>query len=324
MLARRLARLLRLLGVAFWFSTSLAQAQGFAFVALGDLPYGSPQQAYPSYRRLIDRINEAAPAFSIHVGDIKSGGTRCSDEEFMAQRSHFDRFVAAVVYTPGDNEWTDCHRRSNGGYEPQERLQRLRQLFFKPGGSMGQRPMALLSQADSMPEHAGFPENQRWVHEGVLFVSVHVVGSNNNLQPQVPGAMAEHAQREAANVAWIRAAFEHAGRIGAQALVVAMHANPLLGRGMFEDFPKSSGFRQSIGETLLPLAAASPVPVLLIHGDTHWQRMDQPFTLRGEPVRQLTRLEVPGGSDVRAWQVHVDLGQTQPFSARLIEPAAVK
>jgi hypothetical protein len=319
MLARLVGALL--LSLAWVLGSGHAWAQGFAFVALGDLPYGSPQQAYPSYRRLIDRINEAAPVFSIHVGDIKSGGTRCTDEEFIAQRLHFDRFAAPVVYTPGDNEWTDCHRRSNGGYEPQERLQRLRQLFFKPGWSMGQRPMALQTQAQLMPEHAAFLENQRWLHEGVLFVTVHVVGSNNNLQSEVPGAVAEHAQRDAANVAWIRAAFEHAGRVKAQALVIAMQANPLLGRNLFEDFPKNSGFRQSIGETLLPLAAASPVPVLLIHGDSHWHRMDQPFTWRGEPVRQLTRLEVPGGSDVRAWQVGVDLGKPQPFSARLIDQA---
>jgi len=309
------------LSLILWIGTPLALAQAFTFVALGDLPYGAPQQTYPTYRRLIERINAVEPAFSIHVGDIKSGGTRCSDEEFMAQRSHFDRFAAPVVYTPGDNEWTDCHRRSNGGYEPQERLQRLRQLFFKPGSSMGQRPMALQSQAQLMPEQAPFLENQRWLHEGVLFVTVHVVGSNNNLQSEVPGALTEHARRDAANVAWIRAAFEHAGRVKAQALVIAMQANPLLGRNLFEDFPKSSGFRQSIGETLLPLAAASLVPVLLIHGDTHWHRMDQPFSLRGEPVRQLTRLEVPGGSDVRAWQVSVDLSSPQPFSARLIDPA---
>jgi hypothetical protein len=309
------------LSLILWIGTPLALAQAFSFVALGDLPYGAPQQAYPTYRRLIERINEVGPAFSIHVGDLKSGGTRCTDEEFMAQRSHFDRFAAPVVYTPGDNEWTDCHRRSNGGYEPQERLHRLRQLFFKPGSSMGQRPMALQSQAQLMPEQAAFLENQRWLHEGVLFVTVHVVGSNNNLQSEVPGALAEHARRDAANVAWIRAAFEHAGRVKAQALVIAMQANPLLGRNLFEDFPKSSGFRQSIGETLLPLAAASSVPVLLIHGDTHWHRMDQPFSMRGEPVRQLTRLEVPGGSDVRAWQVSVDLSSPQPFSARLIDPA---
>ncbi|MEI7783154.1 MAG: hypothetical protein WCK08_02130, partial [Betaproteobacteria bacterium] len=74
------------------------------------------------------------------------------------------------------------------------------------------------------------------------------------------------------------------------------------------------------GETLLPLAAASKLPVLLIHGDSHWYRMDQPFSWQRQSLRQLTRLEVPGGSDVRAWRVSVDLSKSQPFSAELIEP----
>ncbi len=297
-----------------------ALAQSFSFVALGDLPYGSPQKAYPAYRQLIASINQLKPAFSIHVGDIKSGSSLCSDREFEAQRGHFDLFEAPVVYTPGDNEWTDCHRRSNGGYEPQERLQALRQLFFRPGLSLGAQPMALQSQAELMPEHAAFVENQRWLHQGVLFATVHVVGSNNNMQPDVPGALQEFALRDAANVVWIKAAFEHARASGARALVLAMQANPLLGRNLFEDFPKGSGFRNSIGDTLLPLAAASSVPVLLIHGDSHWHRMDQPFTWQRQPLRQLTRLEVPGGTDVRAWRVSVDPSKPQPFSAELIEP----
>jgi hypothetical protein len=306
---------LALLGLA-----GSALAQAFSFVALGDLPYGSPEKAYPSYRQLIASINQLKPTFSIHVGDIKSGSTLCSDREFEAQRAHFDLFEAPVVYTPGDNEWTDCHRRSNGGYEPQERLQALRRLFFRPGLSLGARPLAVQSQAELMPEHAGFVENQRWLHEGILFVTVHMVGSNNNMQVDVPGALQEFALRDAANAAWIRAAFHHARATGTRALVLAMQANPLLGRNLFEDFPKSSGFRVSIGETLLPLAATSDMPVLLIHGDTHWYRFDQPFSWQRLPLRQLSRLEVPGGSDVRALRVSVDLSKVPAFSVELIEP----
>jgi hypothetical protein len=297
-----------------------ALAQGFAFVALGDLPYGSPRSAYPPYRQLIASINAHKPVFSIHVGDITSGGTLCSDEEFAAQRAHFDQFDPALIYTPGDNEWTDCHRPSNGSYRPQERLGALRALFFPARRSLGMRPLALQSQSELMPEHAQFVENQRWLHAGVLFLTVHVVGSNNNMQTEVPGAMDEYARRDAANTAWLQAGFEYAQRTGARAIVLAMQANPLLGRNLFEDFPKGSGFRSSIGDTLLPLAAASSVPVLLIHGDSHWHRMDQPFSWQRQPLRQLTRLEVPGGSDVRAWRVSVDPSKPQPFSAELIEP----
>src|SRR6476661_3269553 len=67
-----------------------AQAQGkFEFVALGDMPYRIPDD-YPKFDRLIAAINAAKPVFSIHVGDIKSGGSPCTDDNF---RKVFDQFA---------------------------------------------------------------------------------------------------------------------------------------------------------------------------------------------------------------------------------------
>ena len=172
-----------------------------------------------------------------------------------------------------------------------------------------------------MPAHAQFVENRRWLHAGVLFMTVHVVGSNNNMQTDVPGAMEEYTRRDAANVAWIQAGFEYARRTGARAIVLAMQANPLLGRNLFEPFPSSSGFRSSIGHTLLPLAAASQLPLLLIHGDSHRYRMDRPFRFNGQPLQHLIRLEVP--SDFRACLISVDLTQNPAFVVRLIEPGSL-
>jgi len=101
-----------------------------------------------------------------------------------------------------------------------------------------------------------------------------------------------------------------------------MHADVFEVKSLWEDFPAHSGFRASIGETLLPLAAQSKIPVLLIHGDSHVFRFDQPFTLNKKPITQLTRLVVPGAGDVRAVHVTVDTRQRNPFAVRLLEPAA--
>jgi hypothetical protein len=312
--------LLRALRTLAWaLCLPLASAQSFEFVALGDLPYGQPEVAYPPYRQLIQAINRQQPVFSIHVGDIKSGSTLCSDEEFEAQRRHFGLFEAGVVYTPGDNEWTDCHRASNGGHDPLERLQALRARFFTPGRSLGQAPIAVQNQSTLQPAHGRTIENQRWVHQGVLFVTLHIVGSNNNLDPRRPQTLAEHQAREQANADWVRAAFEHAGQVSARAIVFAMQANVFESRSWREDFPSHSGFRLSVGQTLLPLAARSGLPVLVIHGDSHGFRFDQPFSLDSQPLKNVTRLEVPGAADVRAVRVGVDLGRTPPFSVSLIE-----
>lgn len=303
---------------AWGLALSVVWAQPFSFVALGDLPYGAEEKAGPPYRALIASINQSKPAFSIHVGDIKSGATVCSDQEFKRQLGHFALFEAAVVYTPGDNEWADCHRPSNGSFDPLERLQAVRQLFFTPGRSLGQRPLRLHNQSALMPAHAAFVENQRWMHGQVMFATVHVVGGANQWDENEPRSQAEWRRREQANVVWLKDTFAQLKAQGARALVVAMQGNPL---GLFNPLgiiADDSGFSASVGQTLLPWAQQADVPVLLIHGDTHRFRWDSPFRLQGQALPRLLRLEVPGARDVRAVRVEVDLERPQPFSVSMI------
>lgn len=301
-------------------TTSACLAQQFSFVALGDHPYGIAEKSYPPYRALIAAINLEKPSFSVHVGDFKSGSTVCSDQEFNEQVKHFSMFDQGVVYTPGDNEWTDCHRRSNGGYEPTERLAKLRQMFFRTGQSLGKHPIALTNQAQEQPAFSDYIENQRWIHNDVLFVTVHIIGSNNNFEVRDPRATQEFFERDAANIAWIRAAFEEAKHKNYKALVFAFQADVLISRSMWEDFPAWSGFRNSVGDTLLPLAHDWGKPVLLIHGDGHQYHFDQPFKLKKKTISNLSRLEVPGASDVRAVRVTVNPSAEAMFAVEVIRP----
>ena len=56
---------------------ALAQSPApFEFVAIGDMPYVLPKD-YERFDRVIAAINTAKPAFTIHVGDIKSGSSPC-------------------------------------------------------------------------------------------------------------------------------------------------------------------------------------------------------------------------------------------------------
>ncbi len=302
-----------LAGLSFLCAAAAASAQPFSFVALGDQPYGPPAQSYPPYRALIDRINQLDPAFSVHVGDFKAGSTLCSDEEFANQLAHFQRYTGAVVYTPGDNEWTDCHRANNGPYNPLERLGALRQRFFTEGRSLGQRPIAVENQSRLMPAHARYIENQRWQHQGVVFATLHIVGSNNNFEIRDPAAVAEFFDRDAANAAWLEATFEQARRADAQALVLAFQADVFELKTPYEDFPGWSGFQRIMDRTLLPLAQRWGRPVLVIHGDSHKFRIDQPFSFDRKPLTNVTRLIVPGERDVRAVRVSVQPGGSFGF-----------
>ncbi len=301
------------------FHAAYGQSEPFSFVAMGDLPYGDTRRVEARYLALIQTVNAYRPDFSIHVGDFKSGSGECSDAEFKKQLDHFDLFEQALIYTPGDNDWTDCHRVTNGSYDPLERLTILRKLFFSTQFSLGRKPVVLDRQV-SPKSRSDFPENQRWVNKDVLFVTLHVVGSNNNYDFRDPDsdAVKEFVARDAANIEWIRSAFEFAACNKMHALVFAFQADVFESKRFNESFPERSGFRTSIGDVLLPLADASPIPVLLIHGDSHVYRFDQPFFMKQKKIINLTRLEVPGALDMRAVLVTVDTQSSIPFKTKLI------
>lgn len=312
-IVRKLGRiLLFLLGL---LATNPARAD-FSFVALGDMPYGDPAVTFPKYKALIGAVNAARPAFTIHVGDIKSGSSKCSDEAFAAQKDFLNSFAGALFYTPGDNEWTDCHRPKAGGYDPLERLAKLRAMFFAAPRSLGRAPMERTRQADAMPAFKTYVENARFIHDGAMVVLVHVVGSNNNLEARDPTATAEFFAREAADVAWLEDSFAIAQPRGVTAMVVAFHADPLESANVWTLFPSQSGFTKVIGRTLLPLAEKFAKPVLVIHGDSHLFRVDRPFfrERRGDPYANVTRLEVFGEQHMHAVQVTVHPGSRNAFS----------
>lgn len=297
-----------------------AQPAPFAFAAFGDMPYcdtrdpaGCPAEV-ARVQALAETINRAAPAFSIFVGDSKGGGEACTDAiVFDRTLEWMGRIAGPLVYTPGDNEWTDCWQDRAGRFDPLALLRGIRARFFAEPRSLGQAPMPLTRQADVSPaQHALYVENARWEREGVLFLTAHVPGSdNNNAQgaghPDAAAAQAEYQARDAANVAWIAEGFALAAREGHRAVVVAIqadiHYRDRCGRG-------TSAGHEATRAALAEGARRFGRPVLLIHGDSHVLLLDNPL----REVRNLTRLMVPGASDVRAVLVRVDPAAEQPFA----------
>jgi hypothetical protein len=190
------------------------------------MPYNIPAD-YQRCEWLIGAINAAKPAFSIHVGDIKSGSTPCSDDIFRKVLDRFATFEGALVYTPGDNEWTDYHREPAGSFDPLERLAAVRAMFYaNPGMTLGRQPMKVESQALTMAAHNTFVENQRFERNGVLFATVHVVGSNNGFEALAkPQWAVEYFERDRANVAWIDDSVKRAVEGKLKGLVIAMQAD---------------------------------------------------------------------------------------------------
>ncbi len=279
--------------------------RAFSFVALGDMPYKLPDDI-PKFDRLIAAVNRLKPAFTIHVGDIKGGSTPCSDAELQRALDQMQTFEGALVYTPGDNEWTDCHRRDAGNFDPRERLTRLRSMFFaQPGKSLGKAPMELESQATALPEFTAYVENSRFSKNGVQFIGIHVVGSNNGFEAHDPAAATEFFARDKANVAWVDDGFRRARETDAKAVVVFTQAEFDQARFANGSMPRQSGFA-GVLDAIERGARAFGKPVLVVNGDEHFIELKPMRNSRGRPIPNVLKLMVYGENDVHAVRVIVD------------------
>src|SRR5438093_9502265 len=161
---------------------NVGSQEPYTLAVIGDTPYGPQKLAeLPS---LIDLINSDPKVDLVaHLGDIKAGSNSpCTDEYFAIVKSLFDAFKDPFVYTPGDNEWTDCHVAimNNGLYTPTERLQAIRALFFPVAGqTLGGRKKQVLTQADD-PANSAYVENTMWIESQVVFAVLNVSGTNND------------------------------------------------------------------------------------------------------------------------------------------------
>lgn len=287
-----------------------------SFGLFGDLPYSAAEEA--KFPLLIDDMNRDHDLdFVVHVGDFKNGdSTPCSDEVFLRAKRWFDLSRHPLIYTPGDNEWTDCHRPGLGRYDPLERLTKLREVFFQSEQSLGQKTISLIRQS-KVSAHVAFRENARWTAGNVLFITLHIVGSNNNLG-HTAKADREHEQRMAATIQWMKEAFAIASAQKIDGVVLIMHADP--------GFETRAGDRTGFNAFLAELEAqvmAFKKPVLLAHGDTHMFRVDKPRLSMTDKriVENFTRVETFGSPDIHWVKVTIHRGDPSLFR---IEPRLLK
>jgi hypothetical protein len=321
---------LGLLGGVLFHGRGAAQPTRFEIGLIGDLPYSPEDEA--KFPHLMQAMNEANLAFVVHVGDIewsprgykasKTGTMPCTDATFAERKLLFHTSKHPFILTPGDNAWTDCHE-AEPPPDPIERLVKLREVFFQGDQSLGQRPLPLTRQSTD-PQHAKFRENVRWTYGEVLFVTLHIVGRNNNLG-RTPEGDAEYAERNAANLVWLKQAFELAKRNAHKGLMILTQANP-----DFEDHwgerrqqslhvtppdPKPTGYGDFL-KALETEVLAFDKPVAFVQGDTHYFRIDKPLfsTTKRRMIEHFTRVEVFGSPNVHWVRGIVDLNEPQVFT----------
>ncbi|TRZ65836.1 MAG: hypothetical protein D4S02_07880 [Rhodocyclaceae bacterium] len=307
----------------------------FSFGLWGDMPYKKAGDN-PRLPAVLQSINQSDIAFSLFDGDIKDGSSKCTDDVYTDALKMFGSMVKPVVYVPGDNEWTDCHRLNNGGYDGIERLAHLRRVMFPSLTSLGQSQMPLEHQGGLAEK---FVENIRFSHGGVVFAGFNVPGSNNNLvlnakecghksardAKQCDAANAEYLERDAANVAWLEQTFQAARKQSAVGVVLVFQADPGFDLPETEDDDESKaagviGYRYFIDQVVKQTEQYAG-QVLLIHGDTHFFKVDKPLYSPTRLLPNLTRVQTFGSPSLHWVKVRVDMSSPNVFQ---VEPVIVR
>jgi len=317
--------------------------ESYAIGLWGDVPY-SDIQATTGVPNLIADMNAQKLAFTVHNGDLKAGNstpgsvtpTTCDNALYTQSLGYFNALKAPAAFTPGDNDWTDCDRPSNGGFNSRERLDYQRQLFFSTKYSLGQRRLVqevqkaplCLSENDTA---VGCVENRRWTVGKVTYVTLNIQGSCNNLCDTAPDPE-EYTARNAANIAWMRETFQQAKARNSVAVMIISQGSPGwdLSDGTRAPLRDPRTLAQTDGQPdgfqtfLLALrkeVVAFAKPVAYVHGDSHYYRIDKPFLdEQGRRLENFTRVETfgnnapNGNNDVNWVKVTVNPTSREVFS----------
>lgn len=266
---------------------------------IGDVPY-TDAAVTNDFPNLIRELNRASLEFVTHDGDIKAGAAPCTDELFVARLAQFQTIRHPLFYVPGDNEWTDCSKMAEHKRDPLEALAKVRELFCAGNQSLGQRTLPVSRQSDGADARfATFRENIRWERGGIMFAGFNVPGAANNYdQP-------EFKLRNQANLAWLRETFALATQHGSLGVLLVMQANP------HYDLGRTNKVRLGFNEFLDAIekeTVAFGRPVVLVHGDSHYFRIDQPMVSARSHrrVERFTRVETFGNPDAHWVRVTVD------------------
>jgi len=282
----------------------------------GDMPYGaSPTDtvefdASPAYIAAINSDKDVSMV--LHAGDIHSGKQYCTQAYDTSIYSQWATFKAPLVYTPGDNEWTDCHKKKEGGGaynattglidyvvnsssnlvdyaggDPVANLELVRSVFFAaPGKTLG-GSMSVHTQAQEYdpghPTDSSYVENVWFEKSGVLFVTLNIPGGSNNatdpwygVPTMSPAQQTLVANFTGAALRWLDAAFTKAAANGDKAVVIMEQADMWDLDGLTMADQHLTQYKQYV-DKIVGLTSTFAKPVLLINGDSHFYRSDNPL-----------------------------------------------
>src|SRR6267378_2243071 len=276
------------------------ESDAYTVGLFGDMPYNAlGKQQYP---HLLADINASHVAFSVFDGDLKAGGDGpCADS---------------------------LYRTAIANSDPLERLAFERTLFAPTDQSLGRKTLTLNRQSDPGGPYALYSENVRWRRGPVVYIGLNVQGSNDNYpyaavdgetrsQAEINRQRAEELARKAAAIQWLHEGFQYAARIGARGVMVIWQADPNFNNEQHLADTRSWDAYPDYVNALRDQSLAFPGQVALVHGDSHYFKVDQPISgPKGGVVANFTRVETFGARNTHWVSVTIDANDPNVFTFR--------
>jgi hypothetical protein len=335
---------LLVLAIAHASADGVGNGQGngprkYTIALFGDMPYNAlGKQQYPN---LLADINASHVAFSVFDGDMKAGGDGpCTDDNlYTPALQNFAKLADPLIWLPGDNDWTDCWGRYGAGTfvpgadDPIERLQHERELFTSTDYSLGQRRMQLTRQSREGGQYAQYSENVRWSYGPVVYIGLNIQGSNDNYpyagvdgetrsQAEIDRQRAEETARKAADLHWLSEGFAYAKQVGALGVMVIFQADLNFNNEQHLADTRSYDAFPDYVDALRAESLAFSGKVALVHGDSHYFKVDMPLNgPAGGVVANFTRVETFGSRNTHWVSATIDPNDPNLFH---FEPRIVK
>jgi hypothetical protein len=309
--------------------TSPGQGNGpatFAVGLFGDMPYNAQGKA--DYPYLLQDINDTKVAFSIFDGDLKAGADGpCSNSLYANAIAGFNSMERPLIWVPGDNDWTDCWGRYGPGTQPYsdpiERLNYERSVFDSTTQSLGQKTLTLTRESSEGGPYAIYSENVRWTYGPVVFIGLNVQGSNDNYpyhdtdaenpaapirsDAEIQRQRDEEIARKEADLHWLDEGFQYAKQIGARGVLIDWQADPNFNDENHPANPHDFDAFPDYVDALRSETLAFSGQVVLVHGDSHYFKIDKPLRLdSGKVLGNFTRVETFGAASTDWVQATID------------------
>ncbi|MBV6321136.1 hypothetical protein KVP70_09335 [Duganella sp. HSC-15S17] len=188
--------------------------RGFQFGVIGHSFKSGPDESV--LKRAIADVTQTAPAFIVATG-IKSSTEPCSDKLYAQRRALLSEAAPPMIVSLAGSDWSGCVN-SIGRSNAIERLNRLRELFYADGESLGERRLPL-TRLSSSAKFRSYAENAHWEYGKVLFATINLPANNNHFRAEA-GRNSEYEDRLVANRAWLHRLFTLAERQKMHGLVL--------------------------------------------------------------------------------------------------------